>query len=74
MSEKIKDKKKIKTIEITKETTIEEKAIYAVADYLRSKGWSCLVGGFSGIEQDSRKYNFRLIFNFTGKKLCPKKK
>lgn len=66
-------KKKIKTIEISKETKIEDKAIYAIADYLRSIGWSCLIGGFYGIEQDSSKYNFRLIFNFTGKKLCQKK-
>lgn len=74
MSEKTKRKKQIKTIEISKETAIEDKAIYAIADYLRSKGWSCLVGGFYGIEQGLAKYNFRLIFNFTGKKLCRKKK
>ena len=67
-------KNQIKTIEITKKIKIEDKAIYAIADYLRSIGWSCLIGGFSGIEQGSAKYNFRLIFNFTGKKLCQKRK
>jgi len=71
MNLKMKNKKtrKIETIEITQKTSIQDKAIYAIADYLRSIGWSCLIGGFYGIEQDSAKYNFRLIFNFTGKKL-----
>ena len=51
-----------------KQNKEEEKAIEAIADYLRSIGWIPLVGGFSVIEQDNRKYNFRLVFNFTGKK------
>jgi len=46
---------------------IEKKAIFACANYLRSRNWSYLVGGFSGIEQGELKYNFRLIFKFTGK-------
>ena len=44
-------------------------AIDAVADYLRSIGWSPLVGQFTGIEQGNLKYKFRLIFEFTGKKV-----
>ena len=69
-----KKKKKIKTIEITKETSIEDRAIYATADYLRSIGWSCLIGGFKGIAQGEEKYKFDLIFNFVGnkKKINPK--
>lgn len=47
---------------------IEDEAIESVSKYLRNIGWKPLVGGFSGIEQGSRKYNFRLIFSFTGKK------
>ncbi len=50
-----------------KEMEIEEKAIDACAKYLRSKGWNPLVGGFQRIEQGELKYNFRLIFGFTGK-------
>ena len=46
----------------------EELAIDACADYLRSIGWEPFVGGFQSIEQRNLKYNFRLIFNFTGKK------
>lgn len=49
-----------------KSKTIEEKAIDACAQYLRSKGWKPLVGGFERIEQGSAKYNFRLVFGFTG--------
>ena len=56
----------------TKENNIEEKAIDACGNYLKIKGWNPLVGGFIGIEQGNLKYNFRLIFAFTGKP--PKKK
>ena len=49
-----------------------EQAIEAVAEYLRSIGWNPLVGQFTGIEQGSLKYNFRLIFSFTGKKVDKK--
>ena len=48
--------------------TKEEQAIAAVAEYLRSIGWNLLVGQFTGIEQGNLKYNFRLIFSFTGSK------
>jgi len=51
-----------------KDKKLEEKAIDACAKYLRSIGWNPLVGGFTGIEQGELKYNFRLIFKFTGKK------
>lgn len=51
-----------------KKREIEEKAIDATAEFLRSIGWNPLVGRFSGIEQGSRKFNFRLIFEFTGRK------
>lgn len=57
-----------------KKKTIEEKAIDAVAKYLKSIGWSPLVGGFERIEQGNLKYNFRLIFKFTGKKIKPEVK
>lgn len=57
-----------------KNKTIEEKAIDVIADYLRSIGWSILVGGFETIEQGNAKYNFRLIFGFTGKKKEKKEK
>ncbi|MEK6884527.1 MAG: hypothetical protein AABY22_33150 [Nanoarchaeota archaeon] len=50
----------------------EDKAINACVAYLKSKEWNPLVAGFSAIEQGSMKYNFRLIFNFTGKP--PKRK
>jgi len=46
-------------------TKKEEKAIEAVAEYLRSLGWSPLLGGFEGIEQGDLKHNFKLIFEFT---------
>lgn len=50
-----------------KNRTKEEIAIDAVADYLRDKGWKPLVGSFVRIEQGNLKYNFHLIFSFTGK-------
>ncbi|MEK7578101.1 MAG: hypothetical protein AAB456_00035 [Patescibacteria group bacterium] len=50
-----------------KQIKAEDKAIKAVAEFLRSHKWNPLVGGFIGIEQGSLKYNFRLIFSFTGK-------
>jgi len=50
-----------------KKDKIDEKAIDAVAAYLRSEGWVVQVGGFTGIEQGTLKYNYRLIFEFTGK-------
>jgi len=46
---------------------IEEKAIDAVAEYLRSLGWNPLVGSFDCIEQGDGKFIFRLVFKFTGK-------
>lgn len=46
---------------------VEDRAIDACASYLRSKGWSIAVGGFSQIEQGTLKYNFKLVFSFTGK-------
>lgn len=52
----------------SKKILTEEKAIKVVAEYLRSIGWNPLVGQFTGIEQGSLKYNFRLIFCFTGSK------
>mgnify|MGYP001589906377 CR=1 FL=1 len=57
-----------------KQNKEEEKAIDAVADYLRSIGWKPFVGQFTGIEQGNAKYNFRLIFNFTGTKRDKKNK
>lgn len=51
-----------------KNDKIEIEAIEAVSKYLKSIGWKPLAGGFTGIEQGSRKYNFRLIFDFTGNK------
>ena len=63
-----KQKKKSHLYKISDGKTDEDKAIYAVVRYLDKRGWSCLVGGFSAIEQGSAKYNFRLIFSFTGKK------
>ena len=51
-----------------KSKSIEEKTIEQVAKYLNYKGWSYVVGGFESIEQGNRKYNFRLIFGFVGKK------
>ena len=48
--------------------SVEEKAIDACAAYLRSIGWEPLVAGFESIEQGGRKYNFRLVLGFTGKK------
>ena len=51
-----------------KRNKIEIEAIESVSKYLRSIGWKPLVGGFTGIEQGSLKFNFRLIFSFTGKK------
>lgn len=60
----------IKNIERKKkkeEIEIEDKAIEAVTAYLKSRGWKLLVGGFQNIEQGSLKYNFRLIFGFTGR-------
>lgn len=62
-------KKKPPLYKISDGKTDEEKAVYAVARYLHTKGWSCLIGGFSAIQQGSAKYNFRLVFGFTGKKL-----
>ena len=47
---------------------IEEKALGAIGEYLKSVGWKPLVIGFDSIEQGNLKYNFRLIVKFTGKK------
>jgi hypothetical protein len=65
--------KKIKTKEIFNKSKvkIEDKSIYAIANYLRSIGWSCLVGGFKGIGQTG-KYKFDLIFSFVGSKKLKK--
>ena len=57
-----------------KKIKIEEEAIEAVVLYLKSIGWNPLVGGFIGIEQGSAKFNFRLIFGFTGSKRKDKKR
>lgn len=67
----------IARVTMTKETkrNVEEKAIHACADYLRSIGWEPLVAGFQGIEKEgSLRYNFRLILGFTVKKKEVKKK
>ncbi len=50
-----------------KQRYIENKALDAVVKYLKSRGWNPLIGSFVGIEQGTLKYNFRLIFKFTGK-------
>ncbi len=50
-----------------KQIKAEDKAIYACADFLKSHGWNPLVGSFIGVEQGDLKYNFRLIFKFTGR-------
>lgn len=67
------NEKKVNLYKISDGKTDEERAIYAVVRYLHSKGWSCLLGGFQAIEQGSAKFNFRLIFGFTGKKLTANK-
>ncbi len=53
--------------ETKKQIETENLAIDAVNNYLKARGWKPLIGGFVGIEQTGLKYNFRLIFNFTGK-------
>ena len=58
----------------TEKAKTEDKAIYAIADYLKSIGWNCLVGGFKGIAQGEAKYKFDLIFSFVGKKKLSKQK
>lgn len=52
-----------------------EKFYKEVAKFLKEKGWGVLVIGGIRIEQrnPSRKYNFELVVNFTGKKLEKKK-
>ena len=42
----------------------------AIAKYMREKGWSVLVIGEPRVQQSagSLKYNFELVFRFTGKK------
>ena len=52
----------------TEKKNLEEKAIDACADYLRSIGWEPLVAGFHSIEQGNLKYNFRLVLGFIGKR------
>lgn len=51
-----------------KKALIEDTAIKATAEFLKSMGWEVAYGGFSSIEQGTLKYNFRLIFAFTGTK------
>lgn len=53
---------------INNKEKLEDKATYAVAAYLESIGWKCMVGGFKSIEQGYGKFNFRLVFNFVGGK------
>lgn len=55
----------LKTRKVRRETKYN-KAVDAVARYLKSIGWKPLVGSFTGIEHGEGKYKFRLIFNFTG--------
>ena len=49
----------------------ELKALSAVSEYLKSKGWNPAVIGFDTIEQGDRKHNFRLVIKFTGTKAQP---
>lgn len=56
----------------TEKQKIEVNAMKSIAKYLNSIGWSCLVGGFEGIEQEKQKYKFKLIFSFVGKKVRAK--
>ena len=53
-----------------------DKVAQAICAYLKVRGWNVLVVGESRIQQPigSLKYNFELVFRFTGKKLkCQKK-
>ena len=69
---KLKMKKKNNLYPISSGRDDEEKAMYALAIYLNSIGWSCLVGQFYGIETEGG-FNHRLVFRFTGKKISNNK-
>ena len=47
----------------------------AIANYMRKKGWSILVIGEPQVQKEigSLKYNFELVFKFTGKKIISQK-
>jgi len=47
------------------------KMVKAICDYMEEKGWQILVIGSSRVQQEinALKYNFELVFRFTGKKI-----
>ena len=42
---------------------------YDCVRFLKSRGWKVFTGRFYAIEQGDLKYEFRLIFDFIGKKI-----